>query len=118
MRGVLFADLLLAMRRVLRARVRNGEVTERGLARLAGISQPHLHNMLKGVRALSAEKADLLLNRLELSVVDLLDMVPASAWERADRGEHLPNSLPGKLAQKSKKSPTPYQRGRGERIAS
>ena len=79
MPGVIFEDLLLAMRRLLRERVRNGEVTERGLARMAGISQPHLHNMLKGVRGLSAEKADLLLLRLGLSVVDLLDMVPEAA---------------------------------------
>ncbi len=31
----------------------NGELTERGFARSVGISQPHVHNVLKGVRNLS-----------------------------------------------------------------
>ena len=35
----------------IRYRIRNGELTERGLARRTGISQPHLHNLLKGVRS-------------------------------------------------------------------
>lgn len=118
MPGVLFEHLLQALRRDLRQRVRNGEVTERGLARMAGISQPHLHNMLKGARALSAEKADLLLTRLELSVVDVLDMVPAVAWARAGDVARFADLLPGKPAQKSKKVPASYQRGRGERTAS
>jgi transcriptional regulator with XRE-family HTH domain len=62
-------DRLLAL---VRSRVRNGEVTERSLARMAGISQPHLHNALKGIRALSPETADLLLAQLGLTVADLL----------------------------------------------
>ena len=51
--------------------VRNGELTERGLARLIGISQPHAHNVLKGVRTLSPEVFDLLLKYLHLSLLDL-----------------------------------------------
>ena len=45
---MLFADVRNALTAVLRARVRNGELTERGLARLVGVSQPHIHNVLKG----------------------------------------------------------------------
>ena len=55
---MLFADVRNALTAVLRARVRNGELTERGLARLVGVSQPHIHNVLKGVRALSPELSD------------------------------------------------------------
>ncbi|HEX3875498.1 MAG TPA: helix-turn-helix transcriptional regulator [Bryobacteraceae bacterium] len=53
-------------------RVRNGEMSERGLARRAGISQPHLHNVLKKKRLFSLESADLLLRELDISLLDLL----------------------------------------------
>src|SRR5688572_20640405 len=56
---------------LLRARVRNGQLTERGLARAVGFSQPHIHNVLKGTRILSPEIADLILSQLNLSVLDL-----------------------------------------------
>ena len=45
---MLFSDARSSLVAVLRARVRNGELTERGLARLVGVSQPHIHNVLKG----------------------------------------------------------------------
>jgi plasmid maintenance system antidote protein VapI len=54
-------------------RVQRGELTERGLARHTGISQPHLHNVLKGVRVLSPRMADLLLHHLHITLVDLLN---------------------------------------------
>jgi hypothetical protein len=57
----------------MRGRVRSGEMTERGLARLAGISQPHLHNVLKGVRVLSPAMADQAVLNLRLSAFDLVD---------------------------------------------
>ncbi len=57
----------------LRARVRNGEFTERGLAKAVGVSQPHVHNILKGVRILSPDIGDLILHRLNISLFDLLD---------------------------------------------
>jgi transcriptional regulator with XRE-family HTH domain len=53
--------------------VRNGELTERGLARMIGISQPHMHHILKGVRTLSIENADRILRRLDLTVLDLIE---------------------------------------------
>jgi transcriptional regulator with XRE-family HTH domain len=54
------------------AKVRNGEITERGLAKRAGISQPHLHNVLKGKRLFSLQSADLVMHELGLSVIDLI----------------------------------------------
>jgi len=54
-------------------RVRNGEITERGLARRTGISQPHIHNVLKGKRFFSWEAADAVLLELGLTIEDLVD---------------------------------------------
>lgn len=56
----------------LRNRVRAGELTERHLARVTGMSQPHMHNVLKGIRSLSPEFADQIVEHLHLSVTDLL----------------------------------------------
>jgi hypothetical protein len=70
---MLFADVRNALTAVLRARVRNGELTERGLARMVGVSQPHIHNVLKGVRALSPELSDQILQHLRLSLLDLIE---------------------------------------------
>lgn len=53
-------------------KVRNGEVTERSLARRAGISQPHLHNVLKRKRYLSLNSADMVMQELGLTVYDLI----------------------------------------------
>jgi len=66
----------------LRERVRSGEVTERGLARASGISQPHLHNVLKGKRELSPAMADAILKQLDL---DLLDLIDPEEWLAAQR---------------------------------
>src|SRR5580700_9335013 len=82
--GVYRVDFrLLRMRTVsqVRARVRNGEISERGLARLTGISRPHIHNVLKGVRALSMEKADQILARLRIDLADLLIVPEAGGGE-------------------------------------
>lgn len=61
-------DRLLAH---VRALIRDGELTERGLARMIGMSQPHVHNVLKGARALTPEVADLILSRLGVSVLEM-----------------------------------------------
>jgi hypothetical protein len=55
-----------------RQRVSSGEWTERGLARRCEISQPHMHNVLKNIRALSTESADRLMHALDLTVPELL----------------------------------------------
>jgi hypothetical protein len=70
---MLFTELRSSLIAVLRARVRNGELTERGLARLVGVSQPHIHNVLKGVRALSPELSDQILQHLRISLLDLIE---------------------------------------------
>lgn len=56
----------------VRWRVRNGELTERRLAGLIGVSQPHMHNVLKGIRRLSSGIADRILRTMEMSVLDLV----------------------------------------------
>jgi len=62
---------------VARQRVRAGQLTERGLARLCGTSQPHMHNVLKNIRALSTASADRLMQALNLSVPELLWRFPS-----------------------------------------
>ena len=66
-----YQDAQLKLLAYVRSQIRNGELTERGFARLIGISQPHVHNVLKGVRTLSPEVSDLLLKYLHLSLLDL-----------------------------------------------
>jgi predicted transcriptional regulator len=68
-----FHDLQQRLIEDLRKRVRSGAVTERGLARMTGVSQSHLHNILKGKRLLSLEKCDEILHQLQLDVRDLMD---------------------------------------------
>ena len=57
----------------LQDKVRSGEITERGVARLTGLSQPHVHNVLKGKRYLSADAADAILTALHLDTLHLLE---------------------------------------------
>ena len=66
----------------LRARVRSGELTERGIARITGISQPHIHNVLKGKRLLSTDTADAILRHLRLDLFDLLRPQDLLDWHR------------------------------------
>lgn len=54
-------------------RIHNGEFTERGLARILGVSQSQTHNVLKGARLLQIQLADRILARLGISAVDLLN---------------------------------------------
>jgi plasmid maintenance system antidote protein VapI len=58
---------------LVKVRINNGEFTERGLARLLGISQSQTHNVLKGARKLQMHLADRILMKLGLSAVDLLN---------------------------------------------
>jgi len=66
--GELYERLIEAARQ----RVRSGATTERSLARLCGVSQPHMHNVLKNLRSLSPESADRLLAALDLNIPALL----------------------------------------------
>jgi hypothetical protein len=49
----------------------NAPAAARSLARITGISQPHLHPLLSGSKALSLEKANQILRHLHLDLVDL-----------------------------------------------
>lgn len=57
----------------VKVRIQNGDLTERGLARLLGTSQSQLHNVLKGVRKLQPEIADRIIVKFGISILDLLD---------------------------------------------
>lgn len=67
-----FRELHLRLVVHLRERVRSGEVSERGLARVLGVSQPHLHNVLKGKHFFSVMTADKILRQLHLDLLDLI----------------------------------------------
>ena len=77
-----FLDLQERLLDHLRHRVQSGEATERSLARLAGVSQPHLHNVLKGKRLLSFEMADGILRNLQMGVLDLIQTEEVANWKR------------------------------------
>ena len=68
-----FERLLLRLILYLKERVRSGEITERSLARITGVSQPHLHNVLKGKRLLSMSMADQILRQLHMDLRDLFE---------------------------------------------
>ena len=68
-----FGGLYQRFLEYLRDRVHSGELTERGLARLTGVSQPHIHHVLKGKRVLSVQKVDTILRHLNVDLVDLLE---------------------------------------------
>jgi len=58
---------------IVQERIRSGELTERRLALKIGISQPHVHNVLKGKRVFSITVLDAVLFELRMDVIDLLD---------------------------------------------
>ncbi|HYO82747.1 MAG TPA: hypothetical protein VES20_15180 [Bryobacteraceae bacterium] len=68
-----FSDFNRLLLDHLRTRIRNGELTERGLATLIRISQPHMHNLLCGKRELNSVMADRILFHLRMSTLDLVE---------------------------------------------
>ena len=66
----------------LHALVRSGDATERGLARLTRVSQPHMHNVLKGKRLLSLEMADQVVGQLHLDLLDFIEPGELLEWQR------------------------------------
>jgi hypothetical protein len=71
MEKISFEALLERLIFAVNARIKNGEYTERGLARILGISQPQMHNVLKGARTLHTDLADRFLWKLGISVLHL-----------------------------------------------
>ncbi len=72
-------ELISRLVETARLRVQQGTVTVRRLARLCGVSQPHMHNVLKDNRSLSPESADRLMQALGVSVAELLWRYPNEA---------------------------------------
>ncbi|HXE14396.1 MAG TPA: hypothetical protein VN633_19880 [Bryobacteraceae bacterium] len=100
LRPLNFHDLQRRLISFVVTKIRNGEFTERGLARILGVSQPHLHNVLKGARPLKPEFADCLLEHFEIGILDLMesqDRVYGAPRKTAGRSEmpHVPR--PGRL---------------------
>ena len=79
-----FHDLHLSLITHIRDRIRSGELSERGLARLTGVSQPHIHNVLKGKRTFSTEISDVILFFLKLDVLDLISPEEVARAKRPD----------------------------------
>jgi len=87
---VLFETLQTRLINFVNARIQNGDFTERGLARILGISQPQIHNVLKGARKMRPELADRLIRKFDMSVLDLLE--PGEIYtELLARGSMDPN---------------------------
>lgn len=68
-----FGELEVRLIHHLQERIRSGEISERSLARVIGVSQPHLHNVLKGRHLFSLAMADKILRHLNLDLLDLID---------------------------------------------
>ena len=70
-----FKELQFRLVQYLQDRIRNGEISERRLARFVDVSQPHLHNVLKGKHTFSIPMADKILRHLQLDLLDLIDPI-------------------------------------------
>jgi hypothetical protein len=77
-----FQELHRRLTSLLLERVRKGELTERGLSRVTRVSQPHIHNVLKGKRFFSTMTADSVLRELHLDVLDLLHPRELLEWQQ------------------------------------
>ena len=88
-----FRSLAARLARYLNELVRRGDISERGLARLAGYSQPHIHNVLKGSRKMSFELADQIMERLGVPLLSLFTQEELSGRVPPRSGEVLPVPL-------------------------
>lgn len=80
-----FRELERQLISLMQAKVRSGEVTERALARSIGLSQPHIHNVLKGKRSLSLDTADAILQRLRVDLTDLIGLEDLGGLRKQER---------------------------------
>ena len=90
-----FADLYELLLCRLRRMIRNGALTERGLARRVGVSQSHIHNVLHGARVLTATTADRILEGLEMSVLELIEEGAGATPRKPPREERVPGKSRG-----------------------
>jgi hypothetical protein len=79
-----FQQLHRRLTLLLLERVHSGELTERGIAKRTGISQPHIHNVLKGKRLFSSVAADTILRELHLDILDLLERRELLEWQQRE----------------------------------
>jgi len=82
---VTFHTLRTRLVAAVNARLQNGEFTERGLAKILGVSQPQIHNVLKGARKLQWDLADRLIADLGIKLLDLWNDDELVIHERAQR---------------------------------
>jgi len=92
-----FDELIARLRAYIRLRINSGEFTERSLARILRVSQPHLHNMLKGVRRINADFADQVMAKFGINILDLIS--DEEIWNSFD------DKNPDWLAQAAKRKP-------------
>ena len=88
-----FRCLAARLARYLNELVRRGEISERGLARLTGYSQPHIHNVLKGARRMNAEVADQIMGLLGIPLLSLFTQQELSGLAPPRGTEALPIPL-------------------------
>jgi predicted transcriptional regulator len=75
-----FAEFQRRLVVYLSEKVRNGDITERRLARVTGVSQPHMHHVLCGKRAFSMEMADRVMRALRKDLLDFLGPEDIAEW--------------------------------------
>jgi hypothetical protein len=85
-----FQELQTRLIHALQTRVRSGEISERRLARLTGVSQPYIHNVLKGRRIFSQQIADRILRQLRIGLQDLWEEEEIRGQVCAERCPHGP----------------------------
>jgi hypothetical protein len=79
------------------AQVQRGDYTERGLARVIGVSQPQIHNLLKGKRRLQPSLADRIMAKFDIDILDLLE--DPEVRLRLVGGSSLHRTLPINMAE-------------------
>ncbi len=89
-----FDVLQRRLRDLVNERISNGEFTERGFARMLGISQPQVHNVLKGARKLSYPIADKMMARLEISAQELFTEAEIQAAQAKRLAGWIPRKPP------------------------
>ncbi len=82
------------------------------MAVILGISQPQLHNVLKGARALQTPLADAFLAQFGITVVDLL--TPSELAERENSAEFVSAAESVRLRLLRKRAALAHRRDRSE----
>lgn len=70
--SITFEMLVERLLTFVRLKIQNGEYSERGLARIMGVSQPQIHNVLKGARGLRPALADRFLRKFGITALELI----------------------------------------------